>query len=219
MLLVLAPVDFFLTDRAGGHPRTPAAGVLHRPVRQVEVEGPDRSQTLPVVDPGHRDLRAHTACCGAALADRAQPLLPGIGNLTGEPEVLDARVMGLDVCPEQLAEEVGQRLQARVVQGGLTLAQVLHQKVTHRSVDDAVPVDQLLRGVLPTGAAPADQGRRLRLEYAQLAHDPAIGRAAHPRFGAGPVLGVEELEGIPEHDVGELATLGRQDQRATLGAL
>ena len=75
-----------LTGQGTAHGRQ-AGGILDRPLRQVEVEGPDRRQALAVVDP--RDV-AHgllagargdglAAGCAAAVSRRRPPRRAGAG--------------------------------------------------------------------------------------------------------------------------------------------
>src|SRR5207244_9262774 len=52
--LELALSDLLLADRAWSCPLGPPAGVLDRPLGQIEVEGPQRRQALPVADPVSR---------------------------------------------------------------------------------------------------------------------------------------------------------------------
>ena len=58
----------------------------------------------------------------------------------------------LQVPPEQLAELPGQAPHGGVVDGGLALAQVVHQQVPDAAALDAVPVDHLLDAALSRGA-------------------------------------------------------------------
>ncbi len=64
-------------------------------------------------------------------------------------QAVDAGVVVLKVLPELLAQVVGEILQAFVVQGGLTLPQVVHQQVTDWPADELVTVDQLIGRELP----------------------------------------------------------------------
>ena len=61
------------------------------------------------------------------------PLLPRGGRLGGQVQRGDARVMQLEVAPEQPAEHVGELVQGGVVDGGLAFAQVVHQQVPDRA--------------------------------------------------------------------------------------
>ena len=105
----------------------PAARVLDGPVGQVQVEGPDRCQALAVVDPLHGDLRLLASSGDRCPRHGAQAPFPGGGNLGGQVQAGNARVVTLQVCPKELAQEIGQRLQAVVIQSGLAFAQVVHQ--------------------------------------------------------------------------------------------
>ena len=73
--LGLAPVDLVLADRAGRDPRRPAAGVLQRPLGQVEVERPDRGQAFAVAESLGFDLDP-LAVSGDRGGLGAQPPLP-----------------------------------------------------------------------------------------------------------------------------------------------
>src|SRR5262249_5759279 len=105
---VLAPADLLAADRAGGDPRSPAGRVLDGPVRQVEVEGPDRGQALAVVDPRDGDLGWLAAGSPDGFGYGAEPLLPGGGDVGGQAQAVDAELVALQVGPEQLAEHIGQ---------------------------------------------------------------------------------------------------------------
>jgi hypothetical protein len=97
-------------------------------VGQVQVEGSDGGHALPEVDAFDDDL--HGLSGRDLLRPGLQPLLPGGGDLGGQPERVDAGVVVFDVGPELAAELVDERLQTDVVQGGLALLQILHQQVT-----------------------------------------------------------------------------------------
>ena len=50
-------------------------------------------------------------------------------------QAVDAGVVALEVCPEQVAEVVGEAVQAGVVQRGLAFAQIVHEQVADRAAD------------------------------------------------------------------------------------
>ena len=99
------------------------------------------------------------------------PLLPRRGDVPGKLKGVDARVVGLQVAPEQLAEHVGQVLQRGEVAGQLALAQVVDQQVTHRSAGDVVAVDQLGAGRLASAGEHPQRRRRVIAEAAQVAQE------------------------------------------------
>jgi len=53
-------------------------------------------------------------------------------------------MVGFQIRPEQLAEQVGEMLQRGEIHRRLTLAQVIDQHVADRAAGDLVAVDQLL---------------------------------------------------------------------------
>ena len=97
-----ALVDLLLADRAGRDPRRPAGGVLERPLGQVQVEGPDRGQALAVAEPvGPVTAVFSPVAAGDRLRLGAQPLLPGVGDLGGQVQAVDAGMVAFEVLPEQ----------------------------------------------------------------------------------------------------------------------
>jgi hypothetical protein len=148
----LAPVDLFRADRAGHNPLCPACRVLDGPVGQVEVEGPDGGQAFPVVDPvGRHGGGVPAVGAGDRSGHGPQPLFPTGRGLVGQVQALDARVMPLQVGPEQVAQEVREGFQAGVVQRGLAFPQVVHQQVADRAAGQGVSVDELIGCALPGG--------------------------------------------------------------------
>ena len=136
------------TDRAPHRPRHPP-GVVIGPLGDVEIHRPDRGQHVAAVQAGgHRGDG-----CPVGSASRFglghDALLPGGGDVTGKLQGGDAGMVGFQIGPEQLAEQVGQALQRGEVAGELAFGQVVDQHVADRLADDAVPVDQLLAGRLP----------------------------------------------------------------------
>ena len=213
--LGLAPVDLLLADRAGRHPRAPAGRVLDGPVGQVQVEGPDRGQALPVVDP--RDLEPGLLAGPVVVVFvvvRSRCFQPSATS-AGSVQAVDAGMVRLEVGPEPLAQVVGQRVHAGVVQGGLAFPQVVHQQVADRAAGQPVAVDQLLGGALPAGAqlpqrrrAPARRGRRARA---------ATGRTACGRSPGWPAAASSSASNSsrtsPTVMSASGAALGRDDQR------
>ena len=214
--LVLAAADLLAADRAGRDPRPPAGRVVDRPVRQVEVEGADRGQALPVVDPRDAGLGRLAAGSPDGLGDGAQPLLPGGGDVGGQAQAVDARVVVLQVGPEQLAEHGGQRLQAGVVQRGLAFLQVVHQQVADRAAGQPVAVDQLGGRPLPAGAQLPQRRRGPRPEDAHRVQHP-VEQVRRPDRGAVRLgLGVQQLQDVAGGDVAERAALGGHDERGAV---
>ncbi len=84
----------------------------------------------------------------------------------------DARVVALQVLPEAPAQEVGQVLQACVVQRGLTLPQVVDQQVADRAALEVIAVDELFWGELAGGAEFPQPGWRLDAEDPHLVQHP-----------------------------------------------
>jgi len=118
----LLPIDLLLTDRAWCDPAGPAGGVFDGPVGQVEVEGPHRGQALPVADPWGGDLRRPAVLAFDHRGLGLQTLLPGVGDLAGQTQRVDAGMVAFHVLPEPLAEVVRERAEAGVVQRRLAFA-------------------------------------------------------------------------------------------------
>ena len=152
----LALVDLLRADGTGNDPGGPPAGLLDRPLRQVQVEGPHRGQALAVADPldGDDGLLARAGHDG--LRPGPQALLPGFGDLARAGAGCDAGVMALEVFPEPAAQGGGKLPQAAVIQRGLSLLQVVHQQVADWPAGEVVTVDQLFgRALARACRAPA----------------------------------------------------------------
>ncbi|WP_230493350.1 hypothetical protein [Mycobacterium intracellulare] len=125
--------------------------------------------------------------------------------------------MTFQVCPEQAAEEIGEAVQAGVVQGGLAFLEVVHEQIADGTADQPVPVDQLLRCALPDRAQLPQSRRRIGAEDTHRAQYPVEqmrgARSGAERHG----LSVEQFEHVADGDVGNGAALGRQDQRRSVG--
>src|SRR5437773_1875258 len=79
----------------------------------------------------------------AAAASRARPAARGTagrGDVRGQAERADARVMGLQVLPEAQRQRAGQARQGVVVNAGLALAQVVREQVTDGPAGQIVAV-------------------------------------------------------------------------------
>jgi hypothetical protein len=168
----LALADLLAADRAGNGPDGPPGWVVGGPLRQVKVEGPDRDQALAVVDPRDVDHGLLAGARGDGLRPGAKPLLPGGGYLSGKVQAGDARVVALQVLPEAPAQEVGQVVQACVVQRGLTLPQVVDQQVADRAALEVIAVDELFGGELAGGAEFPQPGWSLVAEDPHLVQHP-----------------------------------------------
>jgi hypothetical protein len=217
--LELALADLLPADRAGNGPAGPPGRVAGSPLRQVEVEGPDRDQALAVVDPRDVDHGLLAGARGDGLRPGAQPLFPGGCHPGGKIQAGDARVVALQVLPEAPAQEVGEVLQAGVVQRGLTLSQVVDQQVTDRAAPERVAVDELVGGELARSAEFPQPGWRLVAEDSHLVQQPVEHRGVARRPGAGPGLCVQQFQDIAGRDRPDSAALGRDDQRRAVHGL
>ena len=141
-------------------------------------------------------------------------MLPRGHDVAGQLERVDARVVGLQVGPEQLAEQVGEALQRREVHRRLTLAQVVDQQVAHRPAPDAVAVDQLPAARPATAGEHLERGGRVGAEPAVGAQQLVEQRAVRVRVAAAVCAGdVEKFNAVPDVDVGHHAAFGGHDHR------
>lgn len=124
-------------------------------------------------------------------------------------------MVGLQIGPEQLAEQVGEALQRGEVHRRLAFAQVVDQHVAHRATGDLVAVDQLLAGRLPAAGEHLDRGRRVGAQDAvvaqQLIEQRAVGM--HLAGGAHARGNLQELHAVTDPDRGDRPALGGQDDR------
>jgi hypothetical protein len=215
--LVLAPVDLFAPNRTRDDPRAPPCRVLDRPMGQVEVERPHRGQALAVVDPGSRGFDPSVARGPDCSGRGAQPLLPRVGDLGRQTKTVEARVMALEVGPEQIAQVVGERFQAGVIQDWLAFPQVVDQQVPDGAADQLVAVDHLLRCALPRGAQLPQRRRGVGPEHAHCVQHPVEQVGGADRGAMRVRLDVEQLQHITGGDVGDGAALGGEDQGSTVG--
>ena len=201
-------------DRAAHRVRHPP-GVIVGPFGDVEVEGPDRGQHAAAVQPGghRRNGLAVGGGCGPGPGHHA--LLPCGGCIAGQLEGADAGMAGLQVGPEQLAEQVGQALQRGEVQGRLPFAQVVDQHVADWLAGDVVAVDQLLACRLPpVGEHPHRRGRVLAEGTPgaqQLVEQRAAGVPVCPGADRGDDL--QQLDAVADGDAGRETALGGHDDR------
>jgi hypothetical protein len=208
---------------------SPSGRVVVGPLGDVEVERPDRGHHAAPVQ-SSRHPRLFPAITGSSRPGFGHhPLLPGSGNIAGQLQRVDAGVMGLQVRPEQLAEQVSVTLQRREVHRRLTLAQVVDQHVAHRPAGDPVAVDQLLAAGLPAAGEHLDR-RCVRAEATvraqelveQRAIGVSIGRGAHPlgdgeKFDAVAdphLLDQAALDGHDDRDLGQCLLLTLQSDPA-----
>jgi hypothetical protein len=129
------------------------------PFGDVEVERPDLGQHAAAIQPGRH--RADGPAIGGGRGRRPghHALLPRGGDVSGELQRRDTGMVGFQVGPEQLAEQVSEMLKRGEIHRRLTLAQVIDQHVADRLAGDAVTVDQLLARRLPA-AGEHPHGRR-----------------------------------------------------------
>ena len=117
----------------------------------------------------------------------------------------------LEVLPEPLAQVIGEGLQGRVVQSGLSFPQVVHQQVADWPAGEAVAADQPGGGELAGGAELPQPGGRLLSEGPHLVQQP-VEHGAVRRRGAGAGLGAEDFQDVAGGDIGDRASFGREDQ-------
>ena len=210
----LALVDLGRADRAPGHPRSPPGRVLGRPLRDVQVEGAHPGEAFTVVQPRDCDLGL---LAGRGVCRRLRPgppaLLPAAGNLGGQLQGVDARVVLFEVLPEVPAERPCEGFQRDVVDHRLPFLQVIHQQVADRTAGQVVAVDHLLRRPLPGGAQFPERPRRGRVEVAGVPQQPVEHAGVAGRAGMEGSLGVQQFQDIACRDVADAAALGRDDER------
>jgi hypothetical protein len=209
----LALADLLRADRTRDDPPGPACRVVDCPLGQIQVEGPDRCQALPVTDPLSGDLRLPAAGGGDGLAGGAQPLFPRLGDPGREVQAVDAGVVVLQVFPESAAQGSCQRPQAAVVEGWLAFFEVLDQQVAYGPAAEAVAVDQLLGCPLASSAKFPQHWRRSRFEYPGPVQHLVEPRRVRHGAGMGVFLGGHQLQDVTGGDVAEYPALGAHDHR------
>jgi hypothetical protein len=119
-------------------------------------------------------------------------------------------MVAFQIAPEQRAKTERQVLQGGVVEHRLAFLQVGDQHVTDRPAGDAVPVDQLCRAELASGAERPDRRGSLRPEHAhrvqQLVEAHSLVLAHRPA-----VDGHRQLQAVADRDVPHPAALDRED--------
>jgi hypothetical protein len=146
--------------------RAPAGWVIIGPFGDVEVERPDCGQHAAAIQPGSHCLDAVAVGGGYGLGPGHHPLFPRGGDVAWELQGGDAGMVGLQIGPEQLAEQVGEILQRGEIRRRLALAQVIDQHIADRLALDVVAVDQLLARRLPAAGEHPHRRRRAGAECA-----------------------------------------------------
>ncbi|KAF0963025.1 hypothetical protein MLGJGCBP_03846 [Rhodococcus sp. T7] len=212
MPLELSPVRLFFLDGAGNRPLGPAARVVDGPLGQVQVERPDRDQALPIVQPWDVDGDLLPGLRRNRLLFGAQSLFPGGGDLVGQAEAVDAGMVDLQVLPESRPQRAREAFHAGVVQRRLTLPQIVHQHITDRTADEAVSVDQFLGCARSSGAPYLPQRRRRVWADDTCRAQQPVEHGGVPGHRCQRVeFDVQQLQDVPDGDVGQQATLGRDD--------
>jgi hypothetical protein len=124
--------------------------------------------------------------------------------------------MGLQVRPEQLAEQICQPLQRREIRRRLPFAQVVDEHVAHRAAADPVAVDQLLAAGLPAAGEHLDRGGCVDAEVAASTQELVEQRASGVSVGRGTRAfgtGGEELDAVADPHLINQAALGGHDDR------
>ena len=128
----VSPVgDLARFDRTRDGPRPPPRRILGRPLGDIKVETPNRRQAVGRTLPGAAHLFDAAVRSGAAGRLGEDPPFPRRRDRRYEPQRGDARLMRLQVAPEQSTERVCQADHADVVKGDLTLQQVVDEQVAH----------------------------------------------------------------------------------------
>jgi hypothetical protein len=205
-------LQVFAADGAWDRPRAPPGWFLHRPLGDVEVEGPDLAElAAPVGAWGARlvDLAVGAGCAGGLGQD---PLFPGGGDLGREVERVDPGMVDFQVAPEQAAQSEGQGAQRGVVERWLALQQIGGEQVTDRIAGDGVPVQELGGAQLALRGEGSQRRRGVLPEDAHGVQEPVETQA--------PVLAsriaVEqdgELKAVAHGDLADRPALGRHDGR------
>ncbi len=128
----------------------------------------------------------------------------------------------LQVFPEEFHQVVGELLERGVVQAGAVLGEVGDQQVTHRSAGRCVLVHEFLDAELVAEAAVehAQGGRRVGREVSErvkeLVETPSRMAGA---FGLALVAQFDQLQAVPDGDIGDGAALGGQNHGDLLGSV
>ena len=165
---LLLACEVFWADRTRRGPRSPAGRVLHRPLRDVEVEATHRCQCAPGLRSTFGDLGRLTVCSDDPAGLHRHALLPGCRDLGRQTQRGNTGVVAFQIPPEQPSQVEGQVSQGGVVEHRLALGQVSDEQVTNGAADDAMAVDQLGRAELAAGAEGPERRRGLGPEDAHL---------------------------------------------------
>ena len=117
------------------------------------------------------------------------------------------------VLPERPGQHRGDGAQGGVVDGGLALAQVIHEQVPDRPAGEVVAVNHLLDGELSPveRVEHPDGGRGACREHAHLVQE-LVERRPLPAAGREHgVAGLQEFQAVPDGDVGGRSSLGGHD--------
>ena len=123
----------------------------------------------------------------------------------------------LEIGPEQLAEQVGEALQRGKVDRYLALGEVVDEDVAHRSARELIAVDELCAARLATSREDPERRRGVVTEHGDVAQQLVKQRAPGPPLALAAHLAgeLQELDAVPDSDVGDEATFGGEDARDT----
>ena len=124
-------------------------------------------------------------------------------------------MVGLQVGPEQLPEQVGEALQRGKVHRWLAFTQVVDQNVTNRAARDPVTVDQLLAGRLPAAGEHLDRGGGILAQDTMAAQQLVEQRAVGMHLGRGTHPGgdLQKFNAVTDLHRGGRPALGGEDDR------
>jgi hypothetical protein len=114
-------------------------------------------------------------------------------------------------------QHAGEAFHAGVVQRRLAFAQIVHQQVADGTAEQAVSVDQFLGCARASGAPYLPQcGWRVRAEEARTAQKPVEHGGVTRHRCQRVEFGVQQLQDVPDRDVCQQSTLGREDLGGTI---
>ncbi|MFE1929822.1 hypothetical protein ACFW95_05500 [Streptomyces sp. NPDC059474] len=195
-------------DRAGDGPLGPEQ-LLVCPFLDVKVEAADAHH--------HVDAGASFADLTALVGVGHQALLPAVDDVVGDPEGVNAGVVGFDVRPEDAGQFAYQSTEGAVVDAGPAFFEVAHQHVADLSGLDVVGVDQF--GGRPLSVPERVLERVLGLEDADPAQQVPGAVGADVCFPArAPVAGAE-VEDVLRGELVEVTASVQDDRRDQAQAL